>query len=76
MSGSAIVSPSRIDSSTRWNMRSNTALLAVSLTMASDSRIGTPEAISVPSVRIVRATIVFSTRFPTIGIHKIILSSA
>ena len=51
-------------------MRSKTALVHVSRTMLSASRIGTPEATSVPSVRIVRATIVFSISCPTIGIHS------
>src|SRR6187431_281168 len=73
-SGLAMVSPSRMDSYTRRNISSNTMFIAVSRTMASDSRIGTPDAIRVPSVRIVRATVDFSTIMPETGILSLILS--
>ena len=54
--------------------RSKTALPAVSRTMFSDSRIGTPDCTSVPSVRIVRATVDFSTIAPITGIISMIRS--
>src|SRR4029079_17611270 len=47
---------------------SNVALPLVSRVMFSASRIGTPLATSVPSVRVVRARIFFSMRLPKIGI--------
>ncbi len=43
------------------------ALPAVSRVMLSASRIGTPLATSVPSVRVVRARMFFSMRLPKIG---------
>ncbi len=43
------------------------ALPAVSRVMFSASRIGTPVATSVPSVRVVRARMFFSIRLPKIG---------
>ena len=48
--------------------------MAVSRTIDRASRIGTPELISVPSVRMVRATIVFSMIMPATGILSLILS--
>ena len=48
-------------------MFSKTALPLVSRTMFRASRIGTPLATSVPSVRVVRATMVFSMIWPKIG---------
>src|SRR5262249_30665917 len=44
--------------------------------MLKASRIGTPEATSVPSVREVRATIVFSTMVPKIGVERLMPSIA
>ena len=52
----------------RVKARSKTALPAVSRTMLSDSRIGTPDCTRVPSVRMVRATVDFSTSEPITGI--------
>ena len=46
------------------------ALPAVSLVMFRASRIGTPLATSVPRVRVVRATMFFSTNWPKIGIFR------
>src|SRR5271168_798784 len=57
-------------------MRSKTALVHVSRTMDSASRMGTPELTRVPSVRMVRATIVFSIRPPMIGIQRYMRSRA
>ena len=48
-------------------IRSNVALPLVSRVMFSASRIGTPLATSVPSVRVVRARMFFSIRLPKIG---------
>src|SRR5262245_7482878 len=48
--------------------------MAVSRTIDKASRIGTPDAIRVPSVRMVRATMVFSTIIPMTGILSLILS--
>ena len=66
--GLAIDSPSRIDSEILVYSFSNMALPDVSRVMFSASRIGTPLATSVPSVRVVRATIFFSIKLPKIGI--------
>src|SRR4051794_6914773 len=48
--------------------------MAVSRTIDKASRIGTPELMRVPSVRMVRATIVFSTIMPMTGSLSFILS--
>src|ERR1041384_1381805 len=56
-------------------MSSNTAFMHVSRTMANASRIGTPELMRVPRVRMVRATMVFSINWPMIGTYKYTLSS-
>ena len=66
--GRAIDSPSRIASQTFWYIDSNIALPAVSLVMLRASRMGTPEETSVPRVRVVRATMFFSTSGPKMGI--------
>ena len=65
--GLAIDSPSRIASDTRVYMRSKIAFPLVSRVMFSDSRIGTPLATSVPSVRVVRARMFFSINDPKMG---------
>ena len=51
-------------------------LVHVSRTMFKASRIGTPELMSVPRVRMVRATIVFSMMPPMIGMRSLIQSTA
>ncbi len=66
--GLAIDSPSRIASQILPYSSSNIALPAVSRVMLSASRIGTPEVIKVPKVRVVRARMFFSTKAPKIGI--------
>ena len=53
---------------------SNTALPEVSRVMFSASRIGTPLETSVPRVRVVRATMFFSTNWPKIGIFSMNMS--
>ena len=68
--GLAIDSPSRIDSYTWPNNFSNAALPDVSCVMCRASRIGTPLATSVPSVRMVRAMMFFSTSWPKIGTFR------
>ena len=62
-----MLSPSRIDSETLPYSRSNMALPEVSRVMFSASRIGTPLATSVPSVRVLRAMVFFSTNWPKTG---------
>src|SRR4030065_192560 len=51
-------------------MFSKTALPDVSRVMCRPSRIGTPLATRVPRVRVVRATMFFSTSWPKIGISR------
>ena len=65
----ATVSPSIYDPPWR-PVEPNTQFPEVSLVIWRASRIGTPLATSVPSVRIVRATMFFSTNWPKIGIFK------
>ncbi len=55
-------------------MASKTAFMHVSRTIDRASRMGTPELISVPSVRVVRATTVFSMMLPMIGMNSLMRS--
>src|SRR5437879_2824299 len=48
--------------------------MAVSRTIERASRMGTPEAMSVPSVRMVRATMLFSISEPMTGMYSLSLS--
>ena len=52
---------------------STITLPAVFATMSSASRIGTPEASSVPSVRVNRATAIFCITGPMIGMRRMSL---
>ena len=53
---------------------SSTALPEVRAVMAKPSRIGTPEVISVPRVRVKRATAILRSSDPMTGIFSSILS--
>ena len=66
-SGPAMLSPSRIESWTWPSARDTTALPTVSRVMFRASRIGTPEEISVPSVRANLAIAVRLVMLPIIG---------
>src|SRR5579863_7376508 len=75
-SGSVRLLPSSSDLRTFISERSTTALPAVLAVISSPSRMGTPLAISVPNVRVNRATAIFRITIPTTGSFKIIVSSA
>ena len=66
-SGSTIVRPSSMALRTFINASSSTALPEVRAVMESPSRMGTPEVISVPKVRVKRATAILRKSMPSTG---------
>src|SRR6266516_1708669 len=73
--GSVSDLPSSSDFLTCCKAFSTTALPAVLAVMSRPSRMGTPLEISVPSVRVKRATPIFLIRMPTIGSFRTMVSS-
>ena len=73
--GSVSDLPSSSDFLTCCKAFSTTALPAVLAVMSRPSRMGTPLEISVPSVRVKRATAIFLIRMPTIGSFRTMVSS-
>ena len=62
-----MVRPSSMALRTFISASSSTALPEVRAVMLKPSRIGTPEVISVPRVRVKRATAILRSRIPRIG---------
>ena len=75
LSGWATVSPLSTPLRTAMIASSTIALPAVRAVISSPSRIGTPEAIKVESVRQKRATAIFCISVPKIGAFRITLST-
>ena len=73
--GSAMVSPSRMESCTFPMARATTSLPVVSRTMLRASRIGTPEAMRVPSVRAKLLIVDLLTMAPNTGRCSLTLST-
>ncbi len=73
-SGAEIVSPSRMLARAAMIASSITLLPAVRAVISRPVRIGTPEAISVPSVRVKRATEPLRSTSPSTGIRSSSLS--
>ena len=73
--GPAIVSPPAIEARLPITASWMTRLPAVFAVISSPSRIDTPDATSVPSVRVKRATAALRCRSPRIGIASSSLSS-